>query len=263
MLIENTLFGKRDLVELAIMRFKEFESQAVDMNSEGYWLAFSGGKDSVVILDLAKKARVKFSAHFNVTTVDSPELLRFIRDTYSRREVKWEKPTTTMSRLIVKNRSFPLDNRRFCCAELKERGGEDSFVATGVRWKESGRRTKRRMTEVCFKNSRKRFLHPIIEWTDKDVWEYIKKNNLPYCELYDQGFDRVGCVGCGCGSIEQRSRQFERWPRIKKMYVKAGNEMVAAFKSVAPWETGEEAFNWWMNDKTTIKNDPDQGVLFE
>lgn len=71
-----------DRVEVAIKRLQTFEPD------EGYYLAFSGGKDSVVIKVLADMAKVKYDAHYNVTSVDPPELIQFIREHYP--DVKWE-----------------------------------------------------------------------------------------------------------------------------------------------------------------------------
>lgn len=84
MLKEQTLFGEIDKVDLAIRRIKLHEPP------EGYYVAFSGGKDSCVILDLVKRAGVKFDAHINLTTVDPPEVIRFVRQQYP--EVTIEKP---------------------------------------------------------------------------------------------------------------------------------------------------------------------------
>ena len=84
MLIENTLFGIQDKVQIAIDRLKAFEP------ADGYWLAYSGGKDSDVILDLAKRSGVKFEAHFSVTSVEAPETIYYIRREHP--EVIWSFP---------------------------------------------------------------------------------------------------------------------------------------------------------------------------
>lgn len=63
-------------LDIAIQRLKSFEPP------EGYFLAFSGGKDSQCIYHLAKMAGVKFEAHYRVTSVDPPELIYFIREHY-------------------------------------------------------------------------------------------------------------------------------------------------------------------------------------
>lgn len=70
-----------DKVETAIKRLQTFEPP------EGYYLAFSGGKDSVVIKALADMAGVKYDAYYNNTSVDPPELIYFIREKTSGRKV--------------------------------------------------------------------------------------------------------------------------------------------------------------------------------
>ena len=138
MLKEKTLFGDVNKVTLAIKRLQLNEPP------EGYYVAFSGGKDSCVILDLVKKAGVKYDAHFNVTTVDPPpELTKFVHDNYP--EVTMEKPPMSMRRLIEKNMILPTRLARYCCKTYKERGGNGRFVVTGIRHAESSRRAKRKL----------------------------------------------------------------------------------------------------------------------
>ena len=84
-----------DKVQMSIERLQYFEPP------EGYYLAFSGGKDSIVIYDLAVKAGVKFDAHYNLTTVDPPELVKFIKQEYP--DVERHRPEMNMWQLIVKN----------------------------------------------------------------------------------------------------------------------------------------------------------------
>ena len=186
MLIENTLFGKINKVEQAIAKIRLHEP------TDGYYVAFSGGKDSCVILDLIKRAGVKYDAHYNVTTVEPPELLKFIHDYHS--NVIIEKPEMPMYKLIEKKGVLPTRLMRYCCAVYKERGGMGRTVVTGVRKAESYSRSKWSMVEPCNKHNKKQFLHPIIDWSTEDVWEYIKTYNVPYCELYDKGWHRIGCV---------------------------------------------------------------------
>ena len=119
-----------DKVGIAVARLREFEPP------EGYYLAFSGGKDSVVIYDLAVKAGVKFDAHYSVTGVDPPELVRFIKQQYP--DVKRHRPEETMWQLIVKNKIPPTRLMRYCCSALKETGG-GTVGFTGIRAAESNK----------------------------------------------------------------------------------------------------------------------------
>mgnify|MGYP003377250662 FL=1 len=123
-----------------------FEAAALAMSSEGYYLAFSGGKDSQVIYQLAVMAGAKFTAHYHITTVDPPELFYFIRKEYP--DVYMDKPETTMWDLIVKKGFPPTRMVRYCCSDLKERGGAGKFVLTGVRWEESRKRKNRKLVEI-------------------------------------------------------------------------------------------------------------------
>lgn len=268
MLVEQGLFGTIDKVAMAIDRIKTFEPP------EGYYVAFSGGKDSVVILDLVKRSGVKFDAHYNITGIDPPELYYFIRDNFP--EVTRHRPEMTMWALIAHKMTPPLPQSRYCCEKLKEGGGFDRRVITGVRWEESTRRSKRKMVDVCFKDSRKSYLHPIIDWLSVDVWEYIHKNSIPYCTLYDQGWTRLGCIGCCMASSKIRKRDFDKYPRIERLYRRAFHSAMenrfARTTSDPAWgekhpsremgNTGDSMFEWWMDDKRR-QNDPDQTVMFE
>ncbi|MDR1548990.1 MAG: phosphoadenosine phosphosulfate reductase family protein [Hungatella sp.] len=206
------LFGIEKKVRAAIEFLKMCEPAALSMNQTGYYLAFSGGKDSLVIYHLAKMAGIRFEAHYHLTTVDPPELVHFIRQKYP--DVIIDKPPITMWNLIVKKQMPPYRNARYCCSVLKETGGEGCFVITGVRWQESRKREKRGVFEVLgsrkpdlilnndneesrriIENCQlkgKRLLNPIISWTENEVWLFIHSLGILYCELYDCGFRRLG-----------------------------------------------------------------------
>lgn len=252
MLRELTLFGEVDKVQIAIERLRTLEPP------EGYYLAFSGGKDSQTVYHLALMAGVKFDAHYNLTTADPPELVYFIREHYP--EVEVHRPAETMWQLIERKMFPPTRLIRYCCQELKERGGAGRVVLTGVRWAESVRRSKRRMTETCYADSSKIFVHPIIDWEDEDVWEFIRSvAQIPYCELYDEGFTRLGCVGCPMST--RREQEFERWPKIRDAYVRAFDRMLSrrheAGKPVFDriWKTGEEVMAWWVSNTRNTKGE--------
>lgn len=82
-----------------------------------------------------------------------------------------------------------------------------------------------KMVEMCYK-THTTTVNPIIDWTESEVWEFIKEYKVPYCCLYDEGFKRLGCIGCPMGSRQQREAEFERYPKYKALYMKAFEKMV-------------------------------------
>ena len=88
------LFEIEKKIKGAVELLKMCESAALTMNPAGYYLAFSGGKDSLVIYHLAKMAGVRFEAHYHLTTVEPPELVHFIRRNYP--DVMIDYPPITM-----------------------------------------------------------------------------------------------------------------------------------------------------------------------
>ena len=259
MVIDRTLFGDVDKVKIAIDRLQNFEPP------EGYYLAFSGGKDSQTIYHLAKEAGVKFDAHFNLTTVDPPELIYFIRENYP--EVEVHHPEKSMWDLIPKKLMPPTRMVRYCCDYLKEQGGDNRVVVTGVRKEESSKRSGRRVIENCLKNKGKVFCNPIVDWTEVEVWQYIRSRGLNYCTLYDEGFKRLGCIGCPLAGPYQMEKEFARWPKYKALYIQAFDRMIAERirrgKDVQ-WKTGEEVMDWWIHGTYKDKNlVPDQTIMFE
>lgn len=281
-------------VNKSIERLKAFEPP------EGYYLAFSGGKDSVVCKALMEMAGVKYDAHYRVTSVDPPELVRFIRDEHPdveravpryemQRGAEWEGKPITMWNLIPWKLIPPARLVRYCCQFLKESGGDGRMTVTGVRWAESYNRAKnqgtitimdksagrklgdhpgfkstvrggvvlindnddsRRMIEQCYRRHRTT-VNPIIEWSDADVWEFIKAHGISYCSLYDEGWRRLGCVGCPMAETRRREKEFLRWPKYQDAYLYAFAKMLdmrrAKGRPTERWQTPEDVFNWWMD----------------
>jgi len=138
----------KDKVEMAIHRLQAFCPE------EGYYVAFSGGKDSQCVYHLCKLAGVKFDAHYNVTSVDPPEVIRFIRENYP--DVHFDYPrdkdgkVVTMWNLIPRKQMPPTRLARYCCEWFKESSGKGRVTVTGVRWAESINRANNQGTVVFF-----------------------------------------------------------------------------------------------------------------
>lgn len=141
----------KDKVQVATDRLKSFEPP------EGYYLAFSGGKDSVVIKALADMAQVKYDAHYNLTSVDPPELVQFIKtfdDVSIDRPMDKEGHQITMWNLIPPRRLPPTQIARYCCKDLKETGGTGRMTITGVRWAESSNRKNNQGEVTIYKGNK-------------------------------------------------------------------------------------------------------------
>lgn len=267
MLVEYDLIGnRRDKVQIAIERLKAF------CPPEGYFVAFSGGKDSQCIYHLCEMAGVPFDAHYSITSVDPPELVQFIKRQYPTvsRDAPHDKDGNriTMWTLIPKKLMPPTRVMRYCCAILKETNGKGRVVVTGVRWAESPRRAAshgvvsldriaynddntetRRMVEQCYRTT-KTLLNPIVDWSTEEVWEFLNDvAKVPHCELYDQGFTRLGCIGCPMNT--HAADGLERWPTYKRAYIKAFDRMIQRRKekgSKTEWEDGQAVMEWWLSN---------------
>lgn len=257
-LVETDIFGTtEDLVAQSIALIKEYEPP------EGYRCCFSGGKDSIVVYDLIKKAGVKHDTHMYLTSVDPPELIQFVKNYYP--HVIRHRPKISMFQLILKKKMLPTRRARFCCDVLKEYGRDGRTSITGIRWEESSRRKLRDYYEEDKKLKGTYLLHPIINWASDEIWEYIKSNKLPYPSLYDEGFHRIGCIGCPMGTRQQRYKEFKRWPQFYKAYNNTIHKLVEIHKnrsSLAPaYYSPETLWAWWMEEMP--REDKNQTNMFE
>lgn len=211
---------------------------------EGYYLAFSGGKDSVVIYDLAVKSGVKFDAHYCVSPIDPKEIHDFIKQNYP--QVQWDYHARGFWKLVAK-KGLPRRKSRWCCEVIKEAGGDGRTVIVGNRRLEGG---SRRRKQKCLERHTGRnivFLRPIIDWETNEVWEYIQANSLAYCPLYDEGFTRLGCVLCPF--VHNVDREIERFPKIARLWRLSCDHIVERRLSVGKqsFKTGQELWEWWLN----------------
>lgn len=245
---------------------RKAEKLALAYDSEnGFYLAFSGGKDSQCLYHVAKLAGVKFKAHMNLTSVDPPEVIRFVKKNYS--EVELIKPGKSIFQVAVEKQILPTMRVRWCCKEYKETAGAGKVTLIGIRKAESSRRAKRNEVEInnrkfsgdldaldeyrqeqkakrarrkskeqgvnitnaddeqtlgCIHGKESLLISPIIYWTEKDVWEFLNDVvKVPHCSLYDDGWHRIGCIGCPMSSAKQKRIENERYPHVKRNWISA------------------------------------------
>lgn len=237
--MQLTLDGS-DKLDQSIERLKAFEP------AEGYLLKFSGGKDSVVLLDVARRAGVRFEAVYNME-IDPPEHVRWMRETFTD-SITFRSPTVTMWSLIERNGYPPTRKTRYCCRHFKEHTDPGRVVLTGVRWDESARRSRRRMTEACTQSTGT-LVHPIIDWTDAEVWEHINANGLATSPIYAEGMRRVGCVMCPLANVKQQQREALRWPKIADAYRRSCQRAIEYRRQrglSVVWDSGDEMYEVWL-----------------
>lgn len=280
---------------------------AADMSDYYYHkpliICYSGGKDSDVMLDIAK--RCLKSSQFEVlnshTTVDAPETVYYIRKVFKRLESegiktevrlpRFKGELTSMWKLIVYNLNPPTRLNRYCCRLLKEVSAPNRMIAVGVREAESKNREGRdsfqtwggnknegeyRSTAHIYamfkldqyggedayqcemikasKANEKVVVNPIYRFSDSDIWEYIKVNNIEINPLYAKGFNRIGCIGCPMGDTKNQTIQFARYPKYKRLYIKAFDRMLVERKKKGlpfrkyEFKNGEEVMRWWLGE---------------
>lgn len=233
-----------------------------------YFGAFSGGKDSCVIKELSRMAGVRVKWHYNVTTIDPPELVRFIRKHHP--DVVFLRPRYGNFFARAAKKGLPTRRSRWCCAEYKEmtcpRG---SVMILGVRAAESPRRAARWKTVSYHTGTRANVISPILDWADREVWLFLKSRGIPYCSLYDEGFKRLGCIGCPMAREKWKRMAFARWPRYEQKWKdtmraiwerrtgslqKAGASGKNIGREGEPWfgdaffHSWEEMWEWWISD---------------
>lgn len=261
----NTSFQKKILHSIELLRKAERLAKSYDKEN-GYYLAFSGGKDSQCLYHMAKLAGVQFQAHMNLTSVDPPEVIRFVRKQYP--DVLLAKPHDSIYNVAIRKKILPTRRVRWCCEEYKEMAGAGKVTLIGIRKAESVRRAKRNEVEInnrsfsgtldeledyrkqktakakqrkaqkngegvtivnadgervlgCIRGKESLLISPIIEWTDKEVWLFLNTLGIAHCELYDQGFNRIGCIICPMSSPKQQAKAMMRWPHVKRNWIKA------------------------------------------
>ena len=275
--------SEQELVDLAVSKpliekvtgsiglLQLYSKKSLEIFVEGYQLGFSGGKDSIVIKQLCIEAGVPFKATYNNTTIDPPELLRFIKEHHP--DVAWstnyEKGHLILKRMVEKM-SMPTRLGKWCCSEYKDCCSTSATIGVvGVRAMESARRAKLWKQVTIHSKTGRTILAPICYWTDEDVWAFIKDRNLPYCELYDQGWDRLGCVGCPINP-KMQDKEFARWPKYEAMW-KEGCRLMwekgqthmkkdGTKYAVAKFESPEALYKWW---RTGEKEKEEGNCVFE
>ena len=192
-------------------------------------VAYSGGKDSDVILELAKMSGIEYRAIYKNTTIDPPGTIKHAKEN----GVEIRRPKETFFSLMNR-KGYPSRRRRFCCEELKEYKILDNSVM-GIRKCESTKRAKlyTEPTSCRIYGSKKNHvnaIYPILDWSDEDELEFIEERGIKLHALYyrdDGSIDvtkRLGCMCCPLKYYKKRLQDFKQYPGMVKAYLRCGNE---------------------------------------
>lgn len=192
-------------------------------------IAYSGGKDSDVILELAKMSGIEYRAIYRNTTIDPPGNLKHVKDN----GVEVRRPKETFFSLLAQ-RAYPNRFRRFCCSVLKEYKILDSCVM-GIRRCESVKRARlyKEPTACRIYGSQKNHvnaIYPILDWSDEDELEFIQDRGIKLHPLYyreDGSIDitkRLGCMCCPLMYFKKRLQEFRKYPGMVRAYLRCGDE---------------------------------------
>ena len=192
-------------------------------------VAYSGGKDSDVILQLAKEAGINYRAIYKNTTIDPPGTIKHAQEMGA--EIRQPKQTFFQ---IVAQKGFPNRMRRFCCELIKEYKIQNTIIM-GVRRAESRKRAERyKEPSECRLYSNKKehvdAIYPILDWTNEDVAEFIDDRNIKCAPIYydEKGKfhveRRLGCIGCPLAYKKKRIDEFKMYKGMVRFYIKAGQK---------------------------------------
>lgn len=271
-----------DKLDAAVKRLQSASEMSLYLYKRPLLLTYSGGKDSDACIEVAKIAEIPFEVVHSHTTADAPETVRHVRVKFRQLELEgihceiaypvYKGRRTSMWDLIPRKLIPPTRLVRYCCEVLKETAGRDRWIITGVRWAESTKRKEnrgiyeaigghrdrvvlnndnddlRRVTEACASKN-KRTVNPIIDWTDGEVWDFLRDRKVACNPLYCE-FGRVGCVGCPMAGKSGREREFLRWPRYRGLYLGAFDRMLRERddrgKKTYGWQDAMDVYRWWM-----------------
>lgn len=300
-LIENTLFGKVDKVKQAIQRIQlaNLSSEPLYVCYSGG----KDSKVIRRLCEMAEVpfelhynlTTVDHTEVVREIMADKEVIVDKARDKDGKHITMWN--------LIVQKKMPPTKIVRYCCSELKENGGKGRICVTGVRKAESSNRKRsggevkiisntankiaqsngakyaeprkggivmnldndnnRRTIEQCYR-TRKTLINPIIDWTDDDVWEFSRTENIKQSDLYIENggtYKRLGCIMCPMATCREREKQAKEYPKIKANYILAFDKMLKVNSHIQyGWKSGEEVYDWWLYGSKKISIEPS---LFE
>lgn len=239
----------------AIERIKMASEMSLYYFKQPVKVCYSGGKDSEVIVELAKRADVPFTIQHSHTTIDAPQTVYHVRSQFKQWELQGydceiKYPLQSFWSMLGIKTTPPTRRVRWCCVSQKEFANKNEAIITGVRWDESDKRKnergivesnsdkkenriilmndnddKRQVTDRCV-NLNLTTINPIVDWKTDMRDDFIEDAKIKCNPLYCMGFDRIVCVGCVLADKKKRYFEFSVFPKYKEMYLKGFQKML-------------------------------------
>lgn len=190
-------------------------------------ICYSCGKDSEVILELAKMSGVEYRAIYKITTIDPPGTISHALE----KGVEVVRPKESFFQLVRK-KGLPSRQVRFCCQYLKEYKVLD-YAVLGIRANESAKRAKiYQEPELCriySKTQKVRQYFPLLNWSKEDIAAFIEKYKIKCHPLYydENGIfhaeRRLGCMACPISGRKNRIEEFKKHPNLVRCYIRSAS----------------------------------------
>ena len=229
--------------------------KAAGADGETVEVAYSGGKDSDVCLELTRMAGIKYRAIYHNTTIDPPGTIKHVKE----QGAEVMQPKVTFFELVAQM-GFPNQFQRHCCRYLKEYKTLDRTIQ-GIRKCESTRRaanyeepTECRVYGRGRKKEYAEAFYPILDWTDEDVAEFIAERGIKCHPLYydeEGNFHvdrRLGCMCCPMAYYRKRIEYFKSYPGMVKAYLRAGQKYRDRHPDVKTTHNYRDVYEWFTRE---------------
>ncbi len=219
-MVENEVVALNE--QLSKLSTQEIVTQAIKLFGDKIALSSSLGAEDQVLTHMVMQA----NASTRIFTLDTGRLFPETYDLIDRTSKKYKKnievffPDATKIQHMVNEKGINLfydsiENRKLCCSLRKLEPlarafkGLDAWIC-GLRAEQSITRAQINVVEWDSMNKMVK-INPLANWSEQQVWDYIKENKIPYNPLHDKNYPSIGCLPCTRAIMEGEDVRAGRW----------------------------------------------------